>query len=101
MTQGVRIDSQIIDLVDISGTVTAANTAEDIAAINPGRRGFWMQNLGSSPIYFNFGADAVAGQPSLRLDAGAFYESPTTGCPTGRISIICATISQQFSAREF
>lgn len=101
MGQSVRHDSQILNLVNRSGTITAASVAQDLAAENLGRRGFWIQNLGTTPIYFNFGTDAVAGQPSFRLDGGAMYETPTTGCPTGRISVICATISQAFSAKEF
>lgn len=99
--QTVKIESRIIGLADISGTITAGGTAQDIAEPNEGRNGFWIQNLGASPLYFDFFQDAIAGQPSFKLDAGALYEAPASGCPAGRISVICATTGQQFSAREF
>lgn len=101
MGQDVRHNSQIENIVDRSGTITAANVAQDVAAANAGRRGFWLQNLGTTPIYMNFGSNAVSGQPSIRIDGGSLYETPTTGCPISSISIICATISQQFTAKEF
>lgn len=99
--QEVKVDTRIATLTSRSGTITAGGTAQDIADSNENRSGFWMQNLGSSAIWFNFGVTAVASQPSFRLDPGAFYETPPNGCPTGRVSIICATTGQQFSAREF
>lgn len=99
--QEVSIRASILGMTDISGTITAADTAQDIAAENEGRVGFWIQNLGNSTLYFDFFQDATAGASSFRLDPGALYETPASGCPIGRISVICSQQDMVFAAREF
>lgn len=86
---------------DKSGTITAGGTAQTPFAINAARRGFLIQNNSAGDLWFNTLATAVQSQPSIKLPAGAYYESPYGGCPTTAISIIGATTAQAFSAREW
>ncbi|AMM22999.1 hypothetical protein [Variovorax sp. PAMC 28711] len=86
---------------DKSGTITAGGTAQTPFAINAARRGFLIQNNSAGDLWFNTLATAVQSQPSIKLPAGGYYESPYGGCPTTAISIIGATTAQAFSAREW
>lgn len=87
--------------VDRSGTITAGGTAQQLMPANSARRGFFLQNNSTADLWINPNAAAVASQPSLKVPAGALYESPFGGAPAGAISIIGATTGQAFSAREF
>lgn len=85
----------------ISGTIAAGGTAQNAAAANSARRGFWIQNNSAGDLWISTVAAAVASQPSLKIASGALYESPPGGAGTGAISIIGATTSQAFSGREW
>jgi hypothetical protein len=85
----------------ISGTIAAGGTAQNAAAANSSRRGFWIQNNSAGDLWISTVATAVASQPSLKIASGALYESPPGGAGTGAISIIGATTSQAFSGREW
>lgn len=86
---------------DRSGTIAAGGTAQQLMAANPSRRGWKIQNLSSGDLWFNGLGTAAASQPSERLPAGAWYETPAHHCGTGTISIFGSTTGQAFSAREF
>lgn len=86
---------------DKSGTITLGGTAQELMASNPERSGFWLQNVSAGDLWISDIGTAAATQPSLKVAAGAIYESPMTGCPTGAISIFGATTGQAFSAREW
>lgn len=88
-------------LADISGTVTTGGTAQNAAAANSARRGFWIQNNSSGDLWISTIATAVQSQPSLKIPPGAYYESPLGGAGTGAISIIGATTAQAFSGRQW
>lgn len=88
-------------LVSVSGTITTGNTAQNAAAANSSRRGFWIQNNSSGDLWISTIATAVLSQPSLKIASGALYESPLGGAGTGAISIIGATTGQAFSGREW
>lgn len=87
--------------VNRSGTITAGGTAQVAMALNASRRGFSIQNNSTGDLWFDTLATAVQSQPSFKLPAGALYETPYGGCPTGAVSIIGATTAQAFTAREF
>lgn len=70
-------------------------------AANQARSGFWVQNSSAGDLWISDVGTAGATQPSFQLVAGALYESPMTGCPTGAISIFGATTGQAFSSREW
>jgi hypothetical protein len=48
-----------------------------------------IQNTGAYPVWFNFGADAVAAQPSMLLAvASAPWRSPVNFCPQDKLTIL-------------
>jgi hypothetical protein len=48
-----------------------------------------IQNVGAFPVWFNFGADAVAAQPSMLLAvASAPWRSPANFCPQDKLTIL-------------
>jgi len=90
-----------VTYTDRSGTITVGGTAQQLAAANASRKGYFVQNNSAGDLWINSVATAVLSQPSLKIVAGALYESPANGVPVTAISIIGATTGQTFSAREF
>lgn len=86
---------------DRSGTVTLGGTAQQIMAANATRTYFFFENPSDTAMWINFGATAVATQPSILIAPGASYENPSHFCPNGTVSMICATTSKVFTAKEF
>lgn len=82
-------------------TITTGGTAQDALAANPNRQGFDLQNLSTGDLWWrDDGSHATTSEPSFRLPAGAFYETPLNYRPTGAISIIGATTGQAFAVRS-
>jgi hypothetical protein len=96
-----RITSAEAKTKNASGTITAGGTAQELMAANKGRGGFWIQNVSAGDLWINELGTAAATQPSMKLAAGALYESAVTGCTANAISIFGATTGQAFSAREW
>jgi hypothetical protein len=88
-------------LADISGTIAAGGAAQNAAGANAVRRGFSIQNQSSGDLWFSTLAAAVQSQPSIKLSAGAYYETPPGGAGTGAISVIGATTGQAFAGRQW
>lgn len=88
-------------IINQSGTVTAGLTAQVLMAANSARSGYWVQNVSAGDLWISDIGTAAAAQPSMKLAAGALYESSITGCPCTAISIYGATTAQAFSAREW
>lgn len=87
---------------DISGTIAAGATAQQLSDGKKERSGFWFQNNSSGDLWIREGGTAAAAsQPAMKIAAGAMYESPITGCPKGVLSVYGATTGQAFSAREW
>lgn len=93
---------QIGVLTDRSGTLTTGGTAQQIAPVNTIRLGWSVYNLhATSDLWVNTLTTAVQSQPSLRIPAGAMYETPPGGQGTGAISVVGPTTGQAFTAREW
>ncbi len=90
-----------VTATDKSGTIAAGGTAQTAIALNANRRAFWIQNLSSGDLWISDVGTATAASPSLKIVAGGLYESMPGNCPTSAISIIGATTSQAFAAREY
>lgn len=89
-------------LRDQSGSIATGGTAQQLMPANGRRRGFSVYNLSSADLWINeLGAAAVAGQPSLKITAGTYYETPASGVGVQAVSILGATAGQQFTAREW
>lgn len=86
---------------DRGGTITTGGTAQQLMAANTARRGFLVQNQSSGDLYINCIGTAAASQTSLKIPAGALYESSPHHSGTGACSIFGATSAQAFYAREF
>jgi|GEM_PF-1991001 len=95
------VSSVGVTYTDRSGTITAGGTAQQMAAANASRKGYFIQNNSTSDLWINSVTTAVLSQPSIKLPAGALYEAPANGVPVTAISIIGATTAQAFSAREY
>lgn len=87
--------------LDRSGTIAAANVAQQLAPANAARGGFFIQNLSADDLWLSSIGAAVAGQPALRIGAGQLYESPAHGVPTTALSVLGAGAGQAFAAREW
>lgn len=95
-------------LTDKSGTIASGGTAQQLAAANSNRRYLLIQNLSTGVLWVSTTATAVVGQPSIALKACTAANDGTGGVlvyegsfiPTGAVSIIGATTSQAFAARE-
>lgn len=90
-----------VTATDKSGTIAAGGTAQTAIALNANRRAFWIQNLSAGDLWISDVGTATAASPSLKIVAGGLYESMPGNCPTSAISIIGATTSQEFAAREY
>ena len=86
---------------DRSGTITLGGTQQTLMAANSQRRGCVVQNLSTGDLWISELTTAVASQPSIKVPAGAEYTCSVNGIPTGALSIIGATTSQAFAAREW
>jgi hypothetical protein len=84
-----------------SGALTTGGAAQTVAPANAARRGYFVQNVSAGDLWISTETTAVLNQPSIKLIANAFYESPVGLPPGGAISIIGATTGQAFTAREY
>lgn len=85
-----------------SGTITTGGTAQQLMAANATRRGWSIKNQSAGSLWFNeLGVTAIAGQPSFELKPGESYTSEAGVSSVAAISIIGATTSQAFAAREW
>jgi len=60
MSASVIVQHQSVGYADKSAAITAGGTSEEADAANPGRRGFYVQNISDTVMYLNFGAAAAA-----------------------------------------
>lgn len=87
-------------LTDRSGTITTGGTAQSVAASLTTRKYFLFQNHSDTVMWINFGATAVADQPSIKVDAGAGFTFEGSFCSNQSVSVICATTGKKFTAKE-
>lgn len=87
--------------IDRSGSVTSGGAAQTIAAANPQRVGFFIQNVSDTDCWIDFGVTAVADAPSIKVAMGTSYSTPVNAQPKGHISLIGATTAKKFTAKEW
>lgn len=83
------------------GTITTANTSQQLLAANAARHGFTVQNQSTGDLYIKVGAAATTNNVSLRIAPGVLYETPPHHVSTNVVNIIGATAGQAFYATEF
>lgn len=90
-----------MDLTDRSGSVATGGTAQQVAAANPGRRYLLIQNVSDTAMWVNFGAVAVATQPSFLIAAsGGSLVFEGSFVPTGLVSVFGATTGKAYTIKE-
>lgn len=87
--------------VNRSGSITTGGTAQEAIPHSGTRSGFFIQNTSAGDLWFDVNATAVAASPSIKLAAGASYETPPMTNPQDAVSIIGATTGQTFTAKEW
>lgn len=88
-------------LTDRSGTITAGDTAQTLAAANATRKYLLIQNVSDTAMWINFTTTAVKDSPSLLLEPnGGSLVMESGFVSTELVSIICATTGKKFSAKE-
>jgi hypothetical protein len=85
---------------DLSGTVSPGDGNKQIAAANPARTGFWLQNQHATATLTLLLPNGTGGATSLQLGPGRLYESPPHWAPIGAISVASSTASHPFAAQE-
>lgn len=87
-------------LTDRSGTLAAAAVAQQVAAAKSDRKYLLIQNVSTGDLWINFGVSAVQAQPSIKIAAGATFVMDNGFVSSESVSIIGATLSQAFTAKE-
>jgi hypothetical protein len=103
--ESVRTDTALSyttfpEVVDHSGTIASGGVAQTIMAANPARTYLFIENTSDTDMWFNYTTTAGVGGTSIKIGAGAAYENPNAFCPTGAISLYCASGSKSFTAKE-
>ncbi len=85
--------------VDRSGSITAANTGQQVAAANTSRRAMAIQNTSSGDLFVNEvgqSAGAAGSAGTYTIPAGATFTVKTTSA----VSIRGGTVGQTYTATE-
>lgn len=88
------------NLTDRSGSLVAANIAQQLMAANINRRYLFIQNLSTVDLWINFSAPAIAGQPSLKLPPNSGFAMEGTFVTTEAVSVIGTVVGQTWCAKE-
>ncbi len=86
-------------MADRGGTIETGGAAQELLPARPARRWIAVQNQSDGDLYIDEEVTAVVGQPSIRIEAGALYETMASMQPTGRWTIIGATTGQAYAVR--
>lgn len=86
---------------DRSGTIATGGAAQQIAAANTSRKYLLIQNVDTTEdLWVNFGVAAVANQPSIRLSPYGSLVLEGAFVTTQYVSVIAATTSHPYTAKE-
>lgn len=83
-----------------SGTITTGGTAQELAPAAAYRRYLLIQNLSAGDLWVDFGTDAVAASPSVKIPSGSVFVMEGSFVSADSVSIIGATTGQAFVAKE-
>lgn len=87
-------------LVNRSGTLTTAGTAQTIAPVNSGRKYLLIQNVSDTVMWCNFTTAAVQSQPSFMLIAGSSFVMESNVVSGEAISCVSSVAGKTFTAKE-
>lgn len=80
-------------------SITAGATAQDVFGATVNRKALIFSNTSDTIMYLRFGTTAVS-LVGVAVAGGATVTFQGTACPTGRVSVMCATTSKTFYAYE-
>jgi len=86
-------------ITDRSGTITNAGASQVLAAANPNRSYFFIQNISADTLWINFGVDAVQDSPSIKLETNEKFVMDKFNS-TDSITIIGPNVGDKFVAKE-
>lgn len=85
--------------IDRSGTIVTANQSQPCMPANASRRYLLIQNHGSVDLWANVAdGNAVAGQPSIRIQPGGYFEPLVT--PRGAVAVLSTQQGLAYTAKE-
>lgn len=88
-------------LTDRSGTITLGGTAQTLAAANATRKYLIVENVSQTEdLWINFTTTAVVGQPSLLIKPNGVFVMESSFVSTELVSVIAATTSHAWAAKE-
>lgn len=88
-------------LTDKSGTITLGGTAQTLAAANSSRKYLLVVNDDPAELlWINFTTAAVASQPSIPIGPRGSFVMEGDFISTELVSVIAATTSHAFTAKE-
>jgi hypothetical protein len=88
-------------VVDGSSTITLGGTSQQVFPANASRKYLLIQNQSSGSLYINFTSNAATTGNSVLIAAnGGYVEYSGNFIPTEKITIIGATTSQAFLAKQ-
>lgn len=93
--------ARVTTLTNASNTITSGGTAQTTVASNASGYNYLIQNNSMGDLWFSTLATAVQSQPSIKLPAGAAYETPDSLKAVGALSVIGATTGQAFTIRKW
>jgi hypothetical protein len=107
---GIKIDGsgtalpvslKVTTVSDGSGTITSGGTPQNALAAAANGYNYLIQNNSNADLWFSTLATAEANSPSIRLPAGAVYETPDSLKVVGALSVFGASTGQAFTIRKW
>jgi hypothetical protein len=96
-----RVQASPGTLIDRSGTTSGTpSTSTTVAAANPSRKYFIIQNLGASNIYVNFTSAANTTSSILLAASGGSFVMESSFVSTEAITVLSAGTSVAYMAKE-
>lgn len=93
------VSSGVESYTDGSGTIASPATSQQVFAQNASRKYLFILNLSDTDMWINFGTDAVADQPSIKLVANGGFFAPRVVSDQA-LNIICASAGKKFVAKQ-
>lgn len=87
-------------LIDRSGTMAEGGTSQEVAATSLARLYFLFQNASAEDMWLNFGVDAVADSPSIKVEPGGSFELVGPFQTFQSVNVVSATTASKYTAKE-
>lgn len=94
--------SRIIVIQDGSGTITTANTSQQVFAAKADRGYLFCQNptTATESLFVNYGASASTSAGSIELSPGGVSQFLGLAVPTTNVTVTAATAGHRFVCKQ-